>query len=129
MKFYTVLTDEGPQLVNTQQDVKAAGQKKLIIKDIPTDKDGLRDFVNSLMREAYSREPGPVSSVPSVASQIVHDIDNPKSKEKAPISTDDIIEAILDSESYHFSNIFSAVIEKFDRLKREANALPTVPTS
>lgn len=118
MKFYHTINAEGRvELVNTQKESFAAGVKPAVPFEVPTDQGGLRKFLNQLYDEIDPLEKPPE---PSVAEQIVKAIDHPTSaKTSAKLATEDVIDFILDSESYHFSNILGAFVERLDRMKKE----------
>ena len=122
MKFYKVQTEEGPQLVGTQAEVKALKQP-LVIEEVPTDKDGLAAYVNKLMHvtltDAESWQVPPAESEAARQIKLMDAVDKPV---VAPtLTVEQVQEFILDLDSFHLSNVFAAVIERADRLKREIN--------
>lgn len=110
MKFYEVHTEEGPQLVGTQGEVKKLKQP-IRIHEVPTDKDALMAYVNDLRRRPS----------PSVDVQPVAVVDKAKDYTiKEPPTPEEVFDFILESEGSELRGVFECLVEKLNRKIRKA---------
>lgn len=116
MKFYETRSETGvTQLVGTQAEIPKGQPLKAV--EVPTDKDGLKDFVNNLYQLASDVEevtavPAPVAAPEKPKSIYVAEVPKVATREA-------VEEFILEADSYVLSNVFAVVMERFDRLRRE----------
>jgi hypothetical protein len=134
MKFYSTINPDGKvQFVTTQKEVKALKQQ-LSVVEVPTDSDGLKNYLNELLLRVDPLAPEPVKETspaewpeglgkpddPMSAVSIIADLDKIKADRiKYKMVVNDVVEFILKLDSYHLSTVFKALIDRAEQLRKE----------